>query len=68
MPHANVKKFRPYCPECKEYFTLMAVVPKGADIEAYIQDSVRRHDHKAFAESKQSVFKVRVGQQKQRKK
>ena len=68
MPHANVKKFRPYCPECKDYFTLMAVVPKCADIEAYIRDSVHRHDHKAFAESKQSLFKVRVGQQKQRKK
>ena len=68
MPHANVKKFRPYCPECKEYFTLMAVVPKGADIESYIRDSVQRHDHKAFAESKQSLFKVRVGQQKQRRK
>ena len=68
MPHANVRKFRPYCPECKDYFTLMAVVPKGADVETYIRESVARHDHKAFAESKSQHLRIRVGQQKQRKK
>ena len=68
MPHANVRKFRPYCPECKDYFTLMAVVPKGTDVENYIRDSVARHDHKAFGDAKTSRFKVRVGQQKQVKK
>ena len=68
MPHANVKKFRPFCPECRDYFTFMAVVPKGADVEAYIRDSVARHDHKAFTDAKQSLFKIRVGQQKQKKK
>jgi hypothetical protein len=46
----------------------MAVVPKGADVESYIRDSVAHHDHKAFAESKQAHFKIRVGQQKQKKK
>jgi hypothetical protein len=46
----------------------MAVVPKGADVENYIRDSVARHDHKAFSEAKSSRFKVRVGQQKQQKK
>ena len=68
MPHVNVKKFRPYCPVCKDYFTLMAVVPKGTDVENYIRESVTRHDHKAFADSKERHFKIRVGQQKQRKK
>jgi hypothetical protein len=28
---------------------------------------VARHDHKAFQEAKQQQFKIRVGQQKQKK-
>jgi len=28
---------------------------------------VSRHDHKAFQEDKQQTFKIRVGQQKQKK-
>ncbi len=63
----NVKRFRSYCPECKEAFTLMAVLPKDADVDAYLKDVVARHDHKAYQEAKQLHFKVRVGQQKQRK-
>lgn len=45
----------------------MAVLPKGMDIDAYLADAVARHDHKAFQEAKQQHFKVRVGQQKQKK-
>ena len=45
----------------------MAVLPSGADVNAYMADAVARHDHKAFQESKQLHYKVRVGQQKQRK-
>jgi len=67
MAIPNVKRFRPYCPTCNENFTLMAVLPKGADIDAYLADAVARHDHKAYQESKQQHFKVRVGQQKQKK-
>jgi hypothetical protein len=63
----NVKRFRPFCPECKDNFTLMAVLPKEADPNAYVADAIARHDHKAFLESKQLHFKVRVGQQKQKK-
>lgn len=63
----NVKRFRPYCPECRDSFTLMAVLPKDANVDAYISDAVARHDHKTFQESKQLHYKVRVGQQKQRK-
>ena len=63
----NVKRFRPFCPECKENFTLMVVLPKDASVDAYLQDAVARHDHKAYQESKQAHFKVRVGQQKQRR-
>lgn len=67
MAIPNVKRFRPFCPVCNDAFTLMAVVPKEADVNAYLADAVARHDHKAFQESKQHNFKVRVGQQKQRK-
>lgn len=45
----------------------MAVVPKDADVSAYLSDAVARHDHKSFQEAKAQHFKVRVGQQKQRK-
>ena len=45
----------------------MAVVPKDCDVDAYLADAVARHDHKAFQEAKQQHYKVRVGQQKQRK-
>ncbi|HXN50245.1 MAG TPA: hypothetical protein VN893_26585 [Bryobacteraceae bacterium] len=45
----------------------MAVLPKGASVDAYLTDAVARHDHKAWAEAKALHFKVRVGQQKQRK-
>ncbi len=67
MAIPNVTRFRPFCPVCKESFTLMAVVPKGTDVNAYLDDAVARHDHKAYQEAKQQHFKVRVGQQKQRK-
>lgn len=67
MAIPNVTRFRPFCPVCNENFTLMAVVPKDADVSAYLSDAVTRHDHKAFLEAKQQHFKVRVGQQKQRK-
>jgi hypothetical protein len=63
----NVKRFRAFCPECKDSFTLMAVLPSGADVNAYMADAVARHDHKAFQESKQLHYKVRVGQQKQKR-
>jgi hypothetical protein len=63
----NVKRFRPFCPVCNESFSLMAVVPKEADVNAYLADVVARHDHKAYQEAKQQHFKIRVGQQKQRK-
>ncbi len=67
MAIPNVTRFRPFCPVCNDNFTLMAVVPKDADVNAYLSDAVSRHDHKAYQEAKQATFKVRVGQQKQRK-
>lgn len=45
----------------------MAVLPKDTDVNKYLTDAVARHDHKAYQESKQQHFKVRVGQQKQKR-
>ena len=67
MAIPNVKRFRPFCPTCNETFTLMAVLPKNADVNAYLTDAVVRHDHKAYQDMKLQQFKIRVGQQKQRK-
>jgi hypothetical protein len=63
----NVKRFRPYCPTCNDSYTLMAVLPTNADVDSYLKEAVARHDHKAFQEAKVAHFKVRVGQQKQKK-
>jgi len=67
MAIPNVKRFRPFCPTCNENFTVMAVLPKDTDVSKYLSDAVARHDHKAYQESKQAHFKIRVGQQKQKK-
>jgi hypothetical protein len=67
MAIPNVKRFRPFCPTCKESYTLMAVLPKDANVESFLTDAVARHDHKAFMDSKAQQTKVRVGQQKQKK-
>ncbi|HVW85746.1 MAG TPA: hypothetical protein VHB50_13750 [Bryobacteraceae bacterium] len=68
MAIPNVKRFRPFCPTCNENFTLMAVLPRDANVDAFLNDAVSRHDHKAFSEAKAAMSKVRVGQQKQQKK
>ena len=67
MAIPNIKRFRPFCPTCNESFTLMSVLPNGTDVDAYLKDAVNRHDHKAFQDAKDKQFKVRVGQQKQKK-
>jgi hypothetical protein len=45
----------------------MAVLPKDTDVNTYLADAVARHDHKAYQEAKQQHFKIRVGQQKQKR-
>jgi hypothetical protein len=67
MAIPNVKRFRPFCPTCNENFTLMAVLPRDANVDAYLTEAVARHDHKAFKEAKAAQSKIRVGQQKQKK-
>ena len=67
MAIPNVKRFRPFCPTCKDNFTLMAVLPQDANVDEYLKDAVSRHDHKGFNDAKTAQTKVRVGQQKQKK-
>lgn len=63
----NVKRFRITSPDGEHTATLMAVVPKGTDIDAYLADAAKRFDWAAHQESKKFHVKVRVGQQKQRR-
>ena len=66
MSIPNVKRYRITGPE-GESATLMAVVPKSVDLDAYLKDASARFDWKAWRDLKASQSKVRVGQQKQKK-
>lgn len=66
MAIPNVRRFRITGPNGQEA-TLMAVLPKGADVDTYLADATKRFDWKAWEEMQQKQFKVRVGQQKQKK-
>ena len=67
MSIPNVKRFRITAPETGDVATLMAVVPKGTDAEAYAAEAAKRFDWKSWREQRDKQFKVRVGQQKQKK-
>ena len=67
MAIPNVKKYRITSPDGTQTATLMAVLPKEVDVSAYLSEATQRFDWKAHAESQQKHFKIRVGQQKQRK-
>ncbi len=62
----NVKNYRITNSE-GETATIMAVLPKDADLNAYLLDAAARFDWKGARESKANQFKIRVGQQKQKK-
>ena len=63
----NVKRFRISSPDGKHTATLMAVLPKGADVSAYVSDAEKRFDWEAHEEAQTKHFKIRLGQQKQKK-
>lgn len=63
----NVKRFRITSPDGKDTATLMAVVPKGTDLNTYLKEAASRYDWKSWQEQRASMFKTRVGQQKQKK-
>ena len=66
MSIPNVKRFRISSPDGTTA-TIMAVLPRNADVDAYIKDASSRFDWKAYKESLAAQHKVRVGQQKQKK-
>ena len=61
----NVKRYAIEHPETGERATVVAVVPKGVDLDAYLADAAKRFDWKAWSDQKATLNKVRVGQQKQ---
>lgn len=67
MAIPNVKKYRITSPDGSMTASLMAVLPKDVDVEAYLSDASKRFDWKAHKENLEKQFKVRVGQQKQKK-
>jgi hypothetical protein len=67
MSIPNVRRFRISNPDGGQTATVMAVLPKGADVDAYLLDAAKRYDWKGHSEAQQKQFKIRVGQQKQKK-
>jgi hypothetical protein len=67
MAIPNVKRYRISSPDGTQSASLMAVLPKDADVTAYLQDASKRFDWKAYGDAQAKQFKVRVGQQKQKK-
>ncbi len=66
MAIPNVKRYRLVGPE-GQTASIMAVLPKDADVTAYLSDAAKRFDWKAHGEMLARNSKVRVGQQKQKK-
>lgn len=67
MAIPNVKRYRLTNPADGAVATIMAVLPKDADVDAYLKEASSRFDWKGWSEAKANVYKVRVGQQKQKK-
>ena len=63
----NTKKYRLKNPDGPGYATVMAVLPKNADVAGYLKDATKRFDWKTWEEARAAVGRTRVGQQKQRK-
>ena len=68
MAIPNAKKYRLRNPGGPGFATVVAVLPKNADVNAYIADATKRFDWKAWTEAQAAGPKLRVGQQKQKKK
>ena len=67
MSIPNVKRYRITSPDGTQSAPLMAVLPKGTDVSAYLSEAAQRFDWKGYNEAQTKQFKVRVGQQKQKK-
>jgi hypothetical protein len=66
MAIPNARRFKITGPE-GQTATLVAVLPKDVDVDSYLIDAAKRFDWKAWSDLQQKQFKVRVGQQKQKK-
>jgi hypothetical protein len=66
MSIPNTRRFKITGPE-GQVATLISVVPRGTDMDTYLAEASKRFDWKAWGEQQQKQFKVRVGQQKQKK-
>lgn len=67
MSIPNVKRYRITSPDGTMSASLMAVLPKEVNVEKYLSEATQRYDWKAHQEAAAKQFKVRVGQQKQKK-
>ncbi len=63
----NVKRYRISSPDGRHTATVMAALPKNSDVSAYLAEASSRHDWTAHEEAQKLHTKVRVGQQKQKK-
>ena len=62
MAIPNIKRFRPFCPTCNASYTVMAVLPKDANVDAFLADAVTRHDHTlAFLHGSQEFGEPAIG-------
>ena len=68
MAIPNAKKYRLKNPSGPGFATVVAVLPRDADVDAYIKDATGRFDWKTWTDARATGPKVRVGQQKQKKK
>jgi hypothetical protein len=67
MAIPNARRFRISHPDNGQQATIVAVLPKGTDIDSYLKEASARFDWKGFMDAQQRQFKIRVGQQKQKK-
>ncbi len=67
MAIPNARRFLISNPENGQTATVVAVLPKGTDVDAYVKEASARFDWKGWQEAQSRQFKIRVGQQKQKK-
>jgi hypothetical protein len=67
MSIPNVKRYKITSPDGSTTASLMAVLPKDIDVNKYLSEASQRFDWKAYQEAQAKQFKIRVGQQKQKK-
>jgi hypothetical protein len=67
MSIPNVNRYRITSPDGTTTASLMAVLPKSVDVNVFLSEAAQRFDWKAYQEAQAKQFKIRVGQQKQKK-